>query len=532
MEHALKQRSERTAELAVAGLLFTTVMIVFYPSFHYGFASDDFIFLSRRSWEHLWNAWVAEGFGRPLDDLYFTLFYRLFGTNPLPFRIVLAFIYFVNTYLVYVFVRRLTGDRAIGCAGAILFAANTVQFRNVYWISCNLLLFATFFFLSALLAYLRYLDERRTYFLWIAFGVALLGLLTTKEDLAIFPVAALLAGGYRSIAMSRANFLRDLKGLFKSTLIFWTIPLVFFGYRIVMTRFAGSGIGCPYDVMKCFESGSANPYRVSLLGWHVLENLARQAYWNLGSFGIYWLDGFNEYQGVFEWREVGGWQYLLIGCFIGFVITLYYCWRRYISWGYLYLGALWFLVLLLPVLFLPTQVYPYYSAFAGLGPIIAVLVLFKGMQGWRNATVARSGLIVFVGLFLLNSIYWTDYNRPRNFVTKASQFLSRLETDLKRLHPGLPAGAQLVFVDVSYWYLGHVLAPSVMYDDPSIRTFSTEDLVFRNNRVYVKGETVLDPRKTFVFTIAESGLQEVTPSFWAIYGGSPPILPQGATRGR
>ena len=513
-------RTTLAREAAIAALLFLVCGAVFSSSFSYGFVSDDFGLIELRTWDQVWSNWKSVGFRRPLDEAFFFAFHRLFGYNPVPYRVFIFLVYGVNTYLVYRLARALTGRAGLGVLVAVFFAANTVQFRNVYWISCNLLVFATTFFLAALLVFLRYLREGGQLWLALSFGLALVGLLATKEDLVAFPVVALVLSAHQTIRTKRVLTWKDIVPIIRPTVVFWSIPVLFVGVRGALVAIVGGRGDCPYNLVACFESHSDNPFRVDVLGIHVLENLARHIFWNLGNLGAYWLDlAFSEYAGVFEWRKLGAAEYAIIVGFVAGLGTLYWVYRKRISSWYFVLGWAWFVATLLPTLAMPDHVYPYFSALSAVGLFLALTMwLHAATERW-SVKAARLGGTLLLGLFLVNSLYWTRANESVNVITTTSRLLQRLEVDLKRMYPAFPPGTTLVFPGIHSWFLGEGAALRVMYQDRPLTVLGQEMFAQGPGGFYATRKVDLRVTATHVFVNTEEGLQEITLEFFAVYRG-------------
>lgn len=503
--------------LALLGL-FAVTLVVFWPSFRYGFVSDDFLQLTRNSWERVWAAWQQEGFRRPFDELFYLFFWKAFGVHALPYRIFLFGLYFLNTMLVYRLTTTLLRDPLSGFVVGAMFAANLVQFRNVYWVNCAIALMETTFFLAALLCFLRRLNGGGRGWNALALALATLGVITTKEHLLVFPLVAALTAGFRQLALQGSLTRADMWSIGRSTVIFLMVPVFFAGQRVAFGVLSAGDVGCPYNVTRCLSADNSDPYLVSLWGVHLLTNLAHNVYWNLGNLGIYWPDGIvNPSAGELEWRGLGPSQYALIAAY-GAAVAAWYWWlRRRVSWVALVLGGLWFVGLLAPVLILPNHSYPYYSAFASLGLWIAVVMPFSALRASGHRRPVTVGLVLFVILFLANSIYWTHKNLPTHLITSTSKFLAGFEAHLKFLHPTVPHGATLVFLNIEGWHLGYRLAPSVMYGDLSIRTLAKEDVAVQNGRISLKEQVALDPSRTLAFLLTPEGLRDVTADFFSVY---------------
>jgi tetratricopeptide (TPR) repeat protein len=127
----------------------------------------------------------------PIATLIMAIEVKVFGVTPAPLKAVAVLLHIVNTVLVFALIRQLFKrfDYAIITAG--LFALNTVQVESVAWLAGSMKIGAySLFFLAALLAYLRYLQDKSRG--W--FGASLLLFLLSclcKEQAIALPVTLL-----------------------------------------------------------------------------------------------------------------------------------------------------------------------------------------------------------------------------------------------------------------------------------------------------------------------------------------------------
>lgn len=109
----------------------------------------------------------------PLVELSFMLECHFFGLAPGMFHLTNALLHVLNTLLVFLFVRRLTG--LVGWAGwtAAFFAVHPLHVESVAWITERKDLLSAFFYLLAVVSYLRFLASaaRRDYALAILAGI-------------------------------------------------------------------------------------------------------------------------------------------------------------------------------------------------------------------------------------------------------------------------------------------------------------------------------------------------------------------------
>jgi hypothetical protein len=154
----------------VSAALAITVYFLYFTDggLRIGFSHDDLM--------NMWHAWqdplphiLKENLlfflypldFRPLGTLFYHVFFNAFGLDPLPYRLAMLAFLLANIYLVYAFARRISQSREIGAVTALLHAYRlsfTPLYRNTgtcYDIFCG------FFYLSALVLYLRIRRQNR-----------------------------------------------------------------------------------------------------------------------------------------------------------------------------------------------------------------------------------------------------------------------------------------------------------------------------------------------------------------------------------
>lgn len=103
------------------------------------------------------NVWGFEGretnYYRPLMHLTFYGALRWFGFNPAGYHLISIFLHASVAAMVFVLLRKWTGESFVALAAALMFAAHPIHTENVCWISSYPDLEASFFVLLGLLVY-------------------------------------------------------------------------------------------------------------------------------------------------------------------------------------------------------------------------------------------------------------------------------------------------------------------------------------------------------------------------------------------
>lgn len=178
-----------------AGLL----IWLYYPTLHYGFRGEEFqiLYLAKHS-INFYDSFISHFLGTfkvgnffyrpiPREFSYFVM-NSLFGPKPLAFRCILFALFFANTLLVYLLIKTLCKNAAVGLVAAVFFATRCCHFPLMYWILFGFenLLLGCFIF-SAVLAYIGYVRSSKKWYLILCSILNLLALMT-KESAVIIPV--------------------------------------------------------------------------------------------------------------------------------------------------------------------------------------------------------------------------------------------------------------------------------------------------------------------------------------------------------
>lgn len=175
---------------------------IYMSSLHYGFTAIDDggqvlenPFVQSLDWESLKGMFsnATVGMYQPLTTLLFALINSVFGhDSATPFHLFSLLLHAVNAALVYSVGKRLLSQDSPAFVLTLLFAAHPLAVEAVCWVSATSTLLFTGCFLSAVLAYDRFLanGEQRHY--GAALGFFLLGCLAKVQMLPFIGVMFLL----------------------------------------------------------------------------------------------------------------------------------------------------------------------------------------------------------------------------------------------------------------------------------------------------------------------------------------------------
>ena len=393
-----------------------------------GFVWDDAIFTESkgvREWSGLWGIWFQpteaidkEGHYWPLVYTTFWLEHKLWGFAPAGYHVVNVVLHLANTVLLW----RLLGRLAVPgpLLIAAVFAVHPLHVESVAWVMERKDVLSGFFYLTAVLVWMRFVEEPRPGRYVLALALYAAGLLS-KSIVVTLPAALLIVHWWRQGSVS----LRDLARL---------APFFLVGLVIVAGDFAFYVSREPLDL-------GYSPIERVLIAAHALWFYVGKLLWPADLAIIYPL---------WEVRATDpiGWLYVAAAVA---VVGVLWRFRHRLGRGPL-AGVLFFAVTLSPVLGFVDYGYMQYSFvadrfqyLAGIG-VMAVLVgtAVSGLATARAAgrapglaiTAGRTAAVVVV--MVLGTLTWRHASVFRDDVTLNRHIVS-LNPVARDAHLGLGA---------------------------------------------------------------------------------------------
>ncbi len=252
----------------IIGLVMT--LLAYLPVFQNGFINwdDDYYITGNKliqglDWAHL-KAWFSQpfmGLYQPLVLLSFSLDYSVSGADPVIFHTTNLLLHLLNTLLVFVFISELLKNNRVALLVMFLFGLHPLHTEAVVWATERKELLYGFFYLLALISYLRYRQSSSSRWLWITFVLFILSLLSKASAVTLPLVLVLIDYWYRHKWPEKKLIYEKLLFLIPA-LIFGILTL--YWHRTYGSLVNASGFSIP---ARMFLAGKGLMYLLSKTIW-------------------------------------------------------------------------------------------------------------------------------------------------------------------------------------------------------------------------------------------------------------------------
>jgi hypothetical protein len=371
--------------------------IMFAESFSQFFQGDALFYMPHRfrSWSEfihaLYTLDIANWY-RPLASQTIpSVFYPWFGLNPYGYHWVMFLLFFVTTYVFFVFLGDITRSFVAAVAGTVFFSLHSINVYTTYDFAFAPELLYALFYLMSCIAYLRGAASRRWYVLSLVFFVLAL---MSKEAAVTLPANIVLLTIFFSSSRPKTDVLPFI-GIFAAYYLY-----------IVRTLKVGTGdyaLGLHKDLFSRIEDS--------------------------------FLWAFNLARGNMRLMVVGAAIFVL-----GYAIASLFGKRRSST----LFGLCWFLVALSPMLGIIGNFGPRYLFL----PLAGIALIVGEFFDWTYRRVGVAGVCVGLAPFVvaarLNAHSELYTNTTLGYAGRIAENSAR---DLKRFHPAIPRGATVYIVD-------------------------------------------------------------------------------------
>jgi hypothetical protein len=439
----------RGGYVAMAVLLVVLVFLLYGRSLTQPFVQDDWAVLYHLKWsgvgETIVRALLPEGtpMYRPLGMIYFLAMYHIAGMNPSVFHLVGLVLHTINSLLAGLIILRITGRNVLSASVAVLYAAaSTIHGDTLLWIVGFYDLAGIFFFFSSLLLYLR---GRMV----LSAGAFVLGLVT-KEATAVLPLVLLA----HALLLDRSRLRQH-----------WLHALVLVIY--VAMRLSG---------VNFLALEHSDPYRMELLGEHIISNIGLFSAWALEVAFPFWHPHARLAAGVAA----------LFLAILAFVAVLRKPSVDRLKLRQSMFFVCWMILGVVPVLLLKHHLFRYYAVYS-LAPFLTLVFLYASTilalsaGQWRYAALA-----VFIVVNV--AVNWTTFNDKfriepgsvamfdgTNHLIRKGAAVRAAQTQMLLRYPSLPPNAQLVISGLETEAFFGAVGPRIWYNDTSLEVYTAAE---------------------------------------------------------
>ncbi len=450
-------------------LLFVITVAMYWQCLALPFIQDDWVFL--RQSLAFDSAHLIEKFFdfrealtyRPAGRTYLALLFKAFGETAWPCHVLALCIHMLNACMVLRIMKLLTKEHTIAVLCSLIYAsAVAVHLEPLCWAVGIYDLGGAFFFFTSIALFLsgRPVLSGFSFFAGILF----------KESVILLPLILAAIGLTRLETWSMKN----IQSLARQILPHCIVLLL----ALCVNMAAG---------ISPFKLSADNPYVFVPFGSHVLENAYRYACWLLQSF----LPS-AKVQSVLS-------RFPITSLIVSIVIIAALSKFR---WTKLLGGlALWIVLSLLVVLFMPNHCYRYYATYALPAFICAMLLLFSnllsclGVGRHRDAVLACAGaLCIFLSVIQSNRIFAEGLNSTgtlsdgTNHLIRRAAHVNIVKSQLLLLLPAPANGAAILLGGVDLGAFDKNAGPQVWYRNTTLTIADLKDLRLDDKGFFIENQ--------------------------------------------
>ncbi|MDD3876341.1 MAG: tetratricopeptide repeat protein [Bacteroidales bacterium] len=190
----------------------------------------------------------------PLTTLTYLIEYKIFGLNPQPYHLFNLVLHLANTWLVFVFIKNLNSNTLPAIIVSAFFALHPMHVESVAWVSERKDVLYAFFFLLALICYLKYLENKEEKGLYLLFTFSFIAALLSKSAAVTLPIVFILIDFYK-------------RRKFSNQMLFEKIPhfslSLIFGILAIYAQQADSALSNVFSDFTVFERLLIHTYALS-----------------------------------------------------------------------------------------------------------------------------------------------------------------------------------------------------------------------------------------------------------------------------
>lgn len=230
-------------------------IFLYLPYFRTPFLSDDYVFIVKYSKSPF--VFGEAEFFRPAFSSVFYILLKIFGANPLPFRLVNLFLHIGSSVLAYKIIARLSSSFLFSYIAVLFFFLNPLQAEAVLWISGMQETLWVFFLLLSVFVYTRKKDLKLRDIVFTSLFISLS--LLSKETAVCFIAVMIM------IDLLIFRFKRG-KNLKHSYLLNGSILVLYLFIRFLFVSIPGEHL--PQTNLYFWKNFLGRPFRSLLYPWN------------------------------------------------------------------------------------------------------------------------------------------------------------------------------------------------------------------------------------------------------------------------
>ncbi len=428
------------------GIIYLTVLVIFFPGLFNFFLQDDFF--------NLYRGWL--GYFTPSPYLAFRFLpYEIFGSfvvyilgiNPVLTHLFLLLTHLFNIYLLFELIGKFTKNKKIQFIISFLYGTSSIHFGVLFWMTANYILLGTTFLLLFLHAlYYNITNITKSKLLLLLF--LYLCMLLTSEAFSLFPI-------FLFVVSLHARKIRPL-----------LLPATFLSGMSIVFRFAAQAYSTGPD------------YALSSI-----SEIARTVWW-------YILRGLNLAEGIRLMEKIQL-QFVFLNLLIlafcmGIALFVFVKIKQKPDRKILGLGLIWFIVFGTVYFLLVHHITAYYLNTALVGFILIITYFWLPIFGKKENRYKFLTIIFLISYSLLSYIN-IRFAQQTSWIVVRGETARKYIQLAKKLYPTLPKGATLVFgkTNTDYQEISLSLygeyAFKLIYNDPTLKVIYDKMHILRLN---------------------------------------------------
>lgn len=440
------------------------VILIYSRALSFFFFQDDFFELNISQADNLLSYFKLFVFRgdiiayRPISlQNYFYFSNYFFNLNPAGFRFITISILLLNSFLITKVIASITKSSKAGVITAVFWLTSSIHFMAITWIAAAYNIIGTFFFLLTTWLFLKHIDSKSSKY-YIFSLIAFLLTIGSFEFSVTWPPIFFLYSIFNRLSSANA---------FKKMAPFFIISIIYLAARFLFIKIPNV---TEYQLALNVDSLKAFIWYV-LWSFNIPEEFKKQISHNLFIFNQTFLWQF--------WQLISRSVILLFWILtLTVAVPIYLGLKKNKSLNIKLIVFFfsWFILGILPVLFLPNHTFTMYLTLSSIG-IYALLAYFLVFAKSRGLIIASFLIWVLSSLSTLN-FYYLNF-----WMIEAQKTSLNVTSGLKLKFPALPKNSAVFYFQPYTWQvqaLSNMESIKAIYNDPSLQIFYNKESLLKD----------------------------------------------------